>query len=294
MKARLAVVVCIILMAVMLWAPYTYAADNNVGIKVVFDKETYVTGDTAKVTLTLTGLKDEKSAGVKLGAFETHLQFNETVDENKLEYVNGGFESSLEEKLNSTNSAKEFRVTELFKNIIVIVFDSQTGIDLESVDENGNLVIGTVSFKVKAEKGSTVKTTFASDSYPNVVTKPFGTTDKGQALNCTISGEATAKIVDGVIESPTAVFNNNAVSGTVSVRLPQSESGVLLAVLRDKTSGLVKKSNIKNISSTGIYDVSFEGITNSSNLKIDYYLWKSFFSMKAIAESVSAEVTTGN
>lgn len=289
MKAKLAVSVCIILLTIMLFIPYTYAADNNVGIEVTFNKSSYVTGETASAIITLTGLNDEKTDGIKLGAFETHLNF----DNSKLEYITGGYNDSLSEKLTSANTEKGFQVTEKFNNVIVAFFNCPDGVALSDVDANGNLIIGTASFKVKASKGDTIETSFDT-AYTNVVTKPFGTADKGESLNCTAGEKATAKIVDGVIEAPTAVFDNNIVSGSVNVRLPESESGVLLAVLRDKTSGLVKKSNIKTIDSSNTINVSFEGITNNSNLKIDYYLWKSLFSMKAIAENVSAEVTTGN
>lgn len=310
MKVRLAVVVCIILMTVMLGTPYTYAADNSVGIKIEFDKDKYVTGDTATATLTLTGLGDEKTDGLSIGAFETHLKFNASSTENKLEYVSegSGFSSSLKTKLESDSTATSGVVFDVAtmaenKNIFVISFDSQKGISLsDTVDASGNLVIGTIKFKVNAEKGSTIGVSIESDdsnesnNYKNVVTKPFGTEDNGEEYKCDVfeEGVASAQVVNALMENPTAAYNNNKVSGTVSVKLSESKSGYLLAVLRDKTSGLVKKSEIKTATATDTYNVSFDGITNNSDLRIDYYLWESLFSMKAIAENISAEVTTGN
>lgn len=312
MKAKLAVSVCIILLTIMLFIPYTYAADNNVGIKVEFDKDKYVTGETATATLTLTGLQDEKDANLSLGAFETHLKFNALPTKNNLEYVSdgSGFSSSLKTKLESESTATSgiiFGVAEADenKNIFVISFDSQKGITLkDTVDTSGNLVIGTMKFKVNAEKGSMISVSIESDdniesnNYTNVVTKPFGTEDKGEEYKCNVveGGETSAQIVGAVMENPTATFSGNTVNGSVDVRLPQSDSGVLFAVLRETSTGLIKQSKIEEnvvASKTG-YDVTFKGITNNSNLKIDYYLWKSLFSMKAIAENVSAEVTTGN
>lgn len=312
MKAKLAVSVCIILMTIMLFIPYTYAADNNVGIKVEFDKDKYVTGETATATLTLTGLQDEKDANLSLGAFETHLKFNELPTEKNLEYVSdgSGFSSSLKTKLELESTATSgiiFGVAEADKNknIFVISFDSQKGITLkDTVDTSGNLVIGTMKFKVNAEKGSMISVSIESDdniesnNYTNVVTKPFGTEDKGEEYKCNVveGGETSAQIVGAVMENPTATFSGNTVNGSVDVRLPQSDSGVLFAVLRDTSTGLIKQSKIEEnvvASKTG-YDVTFKGITNNSNLKIDYYLWKSFLNMQAMAEKVSAEVAPGN
>lgn len=312
MKAKLAVSVCIILLTIMLFIPYTYAADNNVGIKVEFDKDKYVTGETATATLTLTGLQDEKDANLSLGAFETHLKFNALPTKNNLEYVSdgSGFSSSLKTKLESESTATSgiiFGVAEADenKNIFIISFDSQKGITLkDTVDTSGNLVIGTMKFKVNAEKGSMISVSIESDdniesnNYTNVVTKPFGTEDKGEEYKCNVveGGETSAQIVGAVMENPTATFSGNTVNGSVNVRLPQSDSGVLFAVLRETSTGLIKQSKIEEnvvASKTG-YDVTFKGITNNSNLKIDYYLWKSFLNMQAMAEKVSAEVTTGN
>ncbi|MGN0178809.1 MAG: hypothetical protein ACI4DY_05120 [Monoglobaceae bacterium] len=290
MKARLAVVVCIILMTVTLWAPYTYAADNSVGIEIAFDKPEYVTGDTASVKITLTGIDDEKTDGVKLGAFETHLKF----DTDKLEYKSCGFEDKLAEKLQATSSTSEFMVTTEHSDVIVSVFDSQSGIELtDEMVKDGTLVIGTVSFKVKASVGNEIETNFSSD-YVNVVTMPFGTNSRGKELNCTAGSKTTAKIMAAAMDNPVAVFSNNTVSGTVGVRLSESESGILLAVLRNTSTGLVKKSKIQTVDSSKTYDVSFDGVTDTSDLRIDYYLWNSFLNMHAIAENVSAEVTAGN
>ena len=92
MKHKIAVMLIMIMMATIMFSSFAYAeADNKVGIKIEFDKKAYVKGETAAATLTLTGLSDEKDAGLKLGAFETHLKFDKT----KLTYKASVFETDL-------------------------------------------------------------------------------------------------------------------------------------------------------------------------------------------------------
>ena len=65
MKQKIAVMLIMIMTATIMFSSFAYAeADNKVGIKIEFDKKAYVKGETAAATLTLTGLSDEKEAGL--------------------------------------------------------------------------------------------------------------------------------------------------------------------------------------------------------------------------------------
>ena len=121
MKQKIAVMLIMIMTVTMIFSSFAYAeADNKVGIKIEFDKKAYVKGETAAATLTLTGLSDEKDAGLKLGAFETHLKFYT----NQLSYLseNSGFADGLFKTTSSQDLTKEFQVTTDYNDIIVIAF----------------------------------------------------------------------------------------------------------------------------------------------------------------------------
>ena len=147
MKHKIAVMLIMIMTVTMMFSSFAYAeADNKVGIKIEFDKKAYVKGETAAATLTLTGLSDENEAGLKLGAFETHLKF----DTNQLSYLseNSGFDDRLFKTASSQDLTKEFQVTTDYNDIIVIAFAYKPGLSLDGVDTNGNLKIGTVKFTI--------------------------------------------------------------------------------------------------------------------------------------------------
>ena len=290
MKQKIAVMLIMIMMATIMFSSFAYAeADNKVGIKIEFDKKSYVKGETAVATLTLTGLSDEKDAGLKLGAFETHLKF----DTNQLSYLseNSGFDDGLFKTAASQDLTKEFQVTTDYNDIIVIVFAYKPGLSLDGVDTNGNLKIGTVKFTINDNVSDKIKIGFdeSEKTYVTELVQP----DISSKFDITVPQEdSTADIKNVIAENASATFANNTVTGSINIRLSKGQGAILLAQLYDNATGLTKGTVVMpNLTaSANINDITFNNILDKTNLTVKYYLWESFANMKALTTIQPIEV----
>ena len=286
MKQKIAVMLIMIMTATIMFSSFAYAeADNNVGIKIEFDKTAYVKGETATATLTLTGLSGAKQEGLKIGAFETHLKFNP----NKLTYKSGEFDASLFGGIADAELTKVFQMTTDHKDIIVIAFeDNKSGISLDNVDANGNLKIGTVTFDIVANTGDNIAIGFDETSYiTELANKDI------ERIAITVPQEdSTADIKNVIAENASAKFETNKIIGSIDVGLSTGQKAVLIAQLYDTSSGLTKgtvvKPNLSGVNS--INDITFGGVADKTNLVVKYYLWESFANMKALTTIQPIEV----
>ncbi len=290
MKQKIAVMLIMIMTATIMFSSFAYAeADNKVGIKIEFDKKAYVKGETAAATLTLTGLSDEKEAGLKLGAFETHLKF----DTNQLSYLseNSGFADGLFKTASSQDLTKEFQVTTDYNDIIVIAFADKPGLSLDGVDTNGNLKIGTVKFTINDKVSDKIEIGFeeSEKTYVTELVQP----DLSSKFDITVPQEdSTADIKNVIAENASATFANNTVTASINIRLSKGQGAILIAQLYDTSTGLTKgtvvKPNLSGVNS--INDITFGGVTDKTNLVVKYYLWESFANMKALTTIQPTEV----
>ena len=292
MKQKIAVMLIMIMTATIMFSSFAYAeADNKVGIKIEFDKKAYVKGETAAATLTLTGLSDEKDAGLKLGAFETHLKFYT----NQLSYLseNSGFADGLFKTASSQDQdlTKEFQVTTDYNDIIVIAFAYKPGLSLDGVDTNGNLKIGTITFTINDDVSDKIEIGFdeSADTYVTELVQP----DLSSKFDITVPQEdSTADIKNVIAENASATFANNTVTGSINIRLSKGQGAILIAQLYDTSTGLTKGTVVKpNLTaSANINDITFNNISDKTNLTVKYYLWESFANMKALTTIQPIEV----
>lgn len=289
MKQKIAVMLIMIMTVTIMFSSFAYAeADKKVGIKIEFDKKAYVKGETAAATLTLTGLSDEKEAGLKLGAFETHLKF----DTNQLSYLseNSGFADGLFKTASSQDLTKEFQVTTDYNDIIVIAFAYKPGLSLDGVDTNGNLKIGTVKFTINDNASDKIEIGFdeSEKTYVTELVQP----DLSSKFDITVPQEdSTADIKNVIAENATATFANNTVTGSINIRLSKGQGAILIAQLYDTSTRLTKGTVVKpNLTaSANINDITFNNISET-NLTVKYYLWESFANMKALTTIQPIEV----
>ena len=290
MKQKIAVMLIMIMTVTIMFSSFAYAeADKKVGIKIEFDKKAYVKGETAAATLTLTGLSDEKEAGLKLGAFETHLKF----DTNQLSYLseNSGFADGLFKTASSQDLTKEFQVTTDYNDIIVIAFAYKPGLSLDGVDTNGNLKIGTVKFTINDKVSDKIEIGFEESeaTYVTELVQP----NLSSRFNITVPKEdSTADIKNVIAENASATFANNTVTGSINIRLSKGQGAILIAQLYDKATGLTKGTVVKpNLTgSANINGITFNNISDKTNLMVKYYLWESFANMKALTTIQPTEV----
>lgn len=289
MKQKIAVMLIMIMTATIMFSSFAYAeADNKVGIKIEFDKKAYVKGETAAATLTLTGLSDEKEAGLKLGAFETHLKFYT----NQLSYLseNSGFADGLFKTASSQDLTKEFQVTTDYNDIIVIAFAYKPGLSLDGVDTNGNLKIGTVKFTIN-DNVSKIEIGFdeSEKTYVTELVQP----DLSSKFDITVPQEdSTADIKNVIAENATAKFETDKVTASINIRLSKGQGAILIAQLYDTSTGLTKGTVVKPnlMDSANINDITFNNISDKTNLTVKYYLWESFANMKALTTIQPIEV----
>ena len=290
MKQKIAVMLIMIMTVTMIFSSFAYAeADNKVGIKIEFDKKAYVKGETAAATLTLTGLSDEKDAGLKLGAFETHLKFYT----NQLSYLseNSGFADGLFKTTSSQDLTKEFQVTTDYNDIIVIAFAYKPGLSLDGVDTNGNLKIGTVKFTINDNVSNKIEIGFdeSEKTYVTELVQP----DLSSKFDITVPQEdSTADIKNVIAENASAKFETDKVTASINIRLSKGQGAILIAQLYDTSTGLTKGTVVKpNLTdSANINDITFNNISDKTNLTVKYYLWESFANMKALTTIQPIEV----
>lgn len=290
MKQKIAVMLIMIMTVTIMFSSFAYAeADKKVGIKIEFDKKAYVKGETAAATLTLTGLSDEKEAGLKLGAFETHLKFYT----NQLSYLseNSGFADGLFKTASSQDLTKEFQVTTDYNDIIVIAFAYKPGLSLDGVDTNGNLKIGTVKFTINDNVSDKIEIGF-DESEKTYVTE-LVQSDLSSKFDITVPQEdSTADIKNVIAENASAKFETDKVTASINIRLSKGQGAILIAQLYDTSTGLTKGTvvNPNLTASANINDITFNNISDKTNLTVKYYLWESFANMKALTTIQPIEV----
>lgn len=288
MKHKIAVMLIMIMTVTMIFSSFAYADDNSVGIKVEFDKTAYVKGETATATLTLTGLSGAKQEGLKIGAFETHLKF----DTNKLTYNESVFDENILFKgTDSGKLTKEFQPTIDYKNVILVAFAYESGISLDGVDTNGNLKIGTITFTINDNVSDKIEIGFqeSADTYVTELVQP----KLSSKFDIVVPQEdSTADIKNVITENASATFANNTVKGSINIRLSKGQGAILIAQLYDTSTGLTKGTVVKPklTASANINDITFNNISNKTNLTVKYYLWESFANMKALTTIQPTEV----
>ena len=292
MKQKIAVMLIMIMTVTMMFSSFAYAeADNKVGIKIEFDKKAYVKGETAAATLTLTGLSGAKHERLKIGAFETHLKFDTT----KLTYKASVFETDLFSGTESDKLTKEFQPTKDYANVILVAFAYESGISLNSVDTNGNLKIGTVKFTINDNASDKVSDKIeigfqeSADTYVTELVQH----DLSSKFDITVPQEdSTADIKNVIAENASATFANNTVKGSINIRLSKGQDAILIAQLFDTSTGLTKGTVVKPnlMDSANINDITFNNISDKTNLTVKYYLWESFANMKALTTIQPIEV----
>ncbi len=288
MKHKIAVMLIMIMTATIMFSSFAYAeADNKVGIKIEFDKKAYVKGETAAATLTLTGLSGAKHERLKIGAFETHLKFDTT----KLTYKASVFETDLFDGTDSGKLTKEFQPTKDYANVILAAFAYESGISLDGVDTNGNLKIGTVKFTINDKVSDKIEIGFdeSEKTYVTELVQP----DLSSKFDITVPQEdSTADIKNVIAENASATFANNTVTGSINIRLSKGQGAILIAQLYDTSTGLTKGTVVKpNLTAlANINDITFNNISDKTNLTVKYYLWESFANMKALTTIQPIEV----
>lgn len=282
MKHKIAVMLIMIMTVTMIFSSFAYAADNSVGIKVEFDKKAYVKGETATATLTLTGMTSKT-----LSAFQTYLGFNYDI----IEFVSAAY---CDEITNLQDVTQSIQLVENSNNIIVAYLEYPKGIN-DSINENGDLKLGEIKFKVKGDSDKDIALNFVGKDYKHIVARPFISTDESaQDAHYDIAQKtpATAKIKNVIAENASATFANNTVTGSINIRLSKGQGAILIAQLYDKATGLTKGTVVKpNLTaSENINDITFNNISDKTNLTVKYYLWESFANMKALTTIQPIEV----
>ena len=105
--------------------------------------------------------------------------------------------------------------------------------------------------------------------------------------------QTTAEDIKNVIaENASATFANNTVTGSINIRLSKGQGAILIAQLYDTSTGLTKGTvvNPNLTASANINDITFNNISDKTNLTVKYYLWESFANMKALTTIQPIEV----
>ena len=285
MKHKIAAILIMIMTVMMIFSSLAYATDNSVGIKIEFDKEAYVKGETATATLTLTGLTDAKNSGTKISAFETHLKF----DHDKLTYSSeySGFDTNLFDNTED-GTEKVFQVTQNYRDVIVIAFSYDSGISLDDkVNESGELKIGTVAFTINNNVSDKIEIGFNEVGFNggSYVTELANQDIERIKINVP-TVNSTAEIKNVIVENASATFTDNdkTVTGSIDIRLSKSQNAILIAQLYDTATGLTKETVVKQELNgvNKINDITFNNVSDKTNLVVKYYLWESFANMKAL------------
>lgn len=276
------------------------SADYEAKLVVEFDQSGYLPGETATLTVSITGLEDEAAESLKLGAFETHIGF----DSGKMQFMSeSSFDSVLAEKLNG--ATQELMVAEEAsrKDVAVILFDVQNGIPFHELNiQDGKLKIADLKFTVNAAAEGTISAGFEesgiSGSYDYVsalmLLKDGSAEDK--LVTCTVGEKAAASVLDTAMFAGSAVYHNttNQVTAGVSVKKKaDSADAVLIAALYDKITGAMEsRAVVKAVmgNEVSFSDIVFEPISDAGNLEVRFFLWNNIGKMVSIAPVCTAEV----
>lgn len=275
---------------------YPDATTNAVGVRVEFDKDSYVPGETATVSLLLTGLDDEMPDSLCMGSFETHLQF----DPARLAFDSGSFSPPL---LQAAQGEADPMVLlgladpDRYPGVIVTALESPDGFLLEGIAENGVLQVATLMFTVIGSANTDVSAAFAP-AYQTVVARLPGA-DAEFAIESETAD--TAQIVPAKLLLPDAQYDASAsaVTGSVTCVLPDGASAVVLAALYHKTDAqrLQAAPQIFSVAAEGgdvmtrVIEPRFPDIKTADGYEIRYYLWQAGDSIEPVVPHVLADVT---
>lgn len=252
------------------------APDDKVNISVEFEKAEYFPGDTATAYLKVTGISDEVDAGYKLGAFETHIKFDNT----KLGFKNGIYNTAME--VASTDTRNIAVATDAaLSNMVIAAFHSIDGVTI-SEKEDGTFVIAEILFDVLGSVSGEAFVEIETENYQSVFELPKSGGFK--ELECTETEESSKINITSynyIIASNGAVATDTAITDTVTVakKNEQVANAQLIAGLYEKGGKLLlSQVVIKNV---GIdaqpYNISFNrpAVPAGTQLEVRYYLWNS-------------------
>ena len=104
--------------------------------------------------------------------------------------------------------------------------------------------------------------------------------------------DSTADIKNVIAENATAKFETDKVTASINIRLSKGQGAILIAQLYDTSTGLTKGTVVKPnlMDSANINDITFNNISDKTNLTVKYYLWESFANMKTLTTIQPIEV----
>ena len=173
----------------------TEAFDNAVRLSLAFDKVRYRPGEDAVLTVSALGLDDERNAGLRLIDLQTYIRFSDAMVQSCVPEMN----AALSEKI-ANESEKGFYVTNLYTDVLGLYFYSYEGVDLQGLaDEEGRLVLGTVTFSLKNLTG-TIFAEFAQRDengmydYAHLAERSQADTALPKTMECTVGSRVEAAV----------------------------------------------------------------------------------------------------
>lgn len=274
-------------------------SSQGVSVGISFDKTSYKVGDTAKADISAGGLSSLES-GDKIGSFEAYIKYNsrdlcpviDGAEVTEKGVKAGAFNASLaltSDDFSVFNTAAEqMPYLSAEERLIVCSFEKPEGIAIDG----DSLNIGSIDFKVKKDAG-TVGASLAEVGLYRPYSGSGGMTETAK-LPITISGvtgaSATVNFV-AEMSTPTAVYSQAENKVSASVTATVENSGVVIAQLFDKSSGLTKATKVINVTKqNGEANAVFENVKSSSNLQVRIFLWSAMGNMVPLCENKTADV----
>ncbi len=300
MRTKIFKALCILLCIVSIIGCYGVSAqaDNYVGLELVFDRDLYVPGDIAVVTVYLTGLTDEASDSKTIGLFETHIEF----DTSELDFVPVGedrFDTGVESQwfvdLSGVNDTGVFQVTANYDDIIVLAFDKGTSF-VPVCDVDGKFAVAQIAFEVYGASDGLITLDF-DDTYANVVAVSKVNDEPFKEYNCIAGEAAEADVKDFLIADDVAhIDEEGRITDSLEAGIADG-TGYLIAKLYDAETGVLAapvQIAIFGGRCTIIEGRVFSRIPTDGIYKVEYYLWSrranGNMDLKPLAQKVTATV----
>lgn len=274
-------------------------SSQGVSVGISFDKASYKVGDTAKADISVSGISSLES-GDKIGSFEAYIKYNSSdlcpvidgVEVTEKGVKAGAFNVSLgltnDDFSVFDTAAEQMPYLSAEERLIVCSFEKNDGITLDG----DSLNIGSIDFKIKKDAGAVGVSLTEVGLY-----RPYsgsGGITETVKLPINISGvtgaSATVNFV-AEMSTPTAVYNQAESKVSASVTATVENSGVVIAQLFDKSSGLTKATKVISVTKqNGEANAVFENVTSSSNLQVRIFLWSAMGKMVPLCENKSVDV----
>ncbi len=261
--------------------------DDKINVAIEFEKAEYLPGETAKASVKITGVGDEAEAGYKLGAFETHIKFDDT----KLEFRSGSFNASLEVADTDTREIGVATDTDI-SDIVITAFHSMNGVTI-SADE-GEFIIAELTFDILSSAAGEAAVGIETLNYVSVFELPQSAAFK--ELKCIPAEDVKINIADYIIESSGAVASDTEITDSVTVRVKDGivANAWLMAGLYEKDGWLLLSPIVmKNVGvDEAPYNITIEkpAAADGKQLEIRYYLWNGTALISPLASPKSAAV----